>query len=98
MIETADNYGSRYIRVRKEIRSYPTMKFEYEEMRNRYLVTLSYEEKKSSQKTPLKSIRENIVALMKSDSRITISIISKELNVGRDTINEHIEKLKKENR
>ena len=107
MIETTDNYltndiekyGSGYIRVRKGIRSYPTMKLEYEEMGNGYLVTLSYEEQKSSKQTPLntllKSTRENIVALMKNDSRITIS---KELNVGRDTINEHIKKLKKENR
>ena len=97
-----EKYGSGYIRVRKEISSYPTMKFEYEEMGNGYLVTLSYEEQKTSLKTPLntplKSTREKIVALMESNPKITISSISKELNVGRDTINEHIARLKKENR
>ena len=49
-------------------------------------------------KTPQKNTRENILMLMEQDSRVTISIIAQELNVGRDTINEHISRLKKENR
>ena len=49
-------------------------------------------------KTPQKSTRENILMLMEQDSKVTISIIAQELNIGRDTINEHISKLKKESK
>jgi len=41
-----EKYGSGYIRGRKEIAAYPTMKFEYAELGNGYLVTLYYEEKR----------------------------------------------------
>jgi ATP-dependent DNA helicase RecG len=37
-----EKYGSGYIRIREEIKSYPTMKFEYKESGNGYLVTISY--------------------------------------------------------
>lgn len=43
-----EKYGSGYIRVRNDIADYPTMKFEYEELGNGYLVTLSYEKQKTS--------------------------------------------------
>jgi ATP-dependent DNA helicase RecG len=37
-----EKYGSGYIRIRNEITAYPGMKFDFEEMGNGYLVTLSY--------------------------------------------------------
>ena len=43
-----EKYGSGYGRVRGEIATYPTMKLEYEEMGNGYLVTISYEKQKVS--------------------------------------------------
>ena len=46
-----EKYGSGYIRVREEISYYPTMKFEYEEMGNGYLVTVSYDRQKLVTKT-----------------------------------------------
>ena len=49
-------------------------------------------------KTSQKTTRENIMHLMEQDSKITIATISVELSVGIDTINEHISKLKKENK
>jgi ATP-dependent DNA helicase RecG len=49
-------------------------------------------------KTPQKSTREKILELMIVDNTITISKISEKLGIGRDTINEHIAKLKKENK
>jgi len=93
-----EKYGSGYIRVRDEILDYPTMKFGYEEMGNGYLVTISYDEQKIASKiTPQKTTKQNIVELMKENQKISISEISEILNIGRDTINEHISKLKKEN-
>ena len=43
-----EKYGSGFIRVRKEIESYPTMKFEYKEMENGFFVELSYIEQKTN--------------------------------------------------
>ncbi len=43
-----EKYGSGYIRVRREISSYPSMKFEYEESGNGYLVSLNYQIQKTS--------------------------------------------------
>ena len=37
-----EKYGSGYIRVRKEITAYPTMRFEYEECGDGYMVSLDY--------------------------------------------------------
>jgi len=103
-----EKYGSGYIRVREAIADYPTMKFEYEEMGNGYLVTISYDIQKTSQKTtppktppktPLKTplkTRDKIVALMKNNKNISIKDIASVLNLSRDTINEHIAKLKKD--
>lgn len=41
-----EKYGSGYIRIREEIKNYPSMKFEYKESGNGYLVTLSYIDQK----------------------------------------------------
>ena len=38
-----EKYGSGYLRVREEIKKYPTMEFKYEESGNGYLVTLQYQ-------------------------------------------------------
>lgn len=43
-----EKYGSGYIRIRQEISAYPTMKFDYEENGDGFLVKLSYAEQKIS--------------------------------------------------
>jgi ATP-dependent DNA helicase RecG len=43
-----EKYGSGYIRVRREISEYPSMKFEYEESGDGYLVSLNYQTQKTS--------------------------------------------------
>ena len=43
-----EKYGSGYLRIRREIETYPTMKFEYEESGNGYMVTLNYTEQKTT--------------------------------------------------
>ena len=42
-----EKYGSGYIRVREEIKSYPTMRFDYEESGDGYLVTLGCSQQKT---------------------------------------------------
>lgn len=46
-----EKYGTGYTRIRSEIASYPTMKFCFEEIPSAWLVTLSYENQKTSSKT-----------------------------------------------
>lgn len=48
-----EKYGTGYTRIRKEIADYPTMKFEFEEKPSAWLVTISYEERKTEDKTEL---------------------------------------------
>jgi ATP-dependent DNA helicase RecG len=43
-----EKYGSGFIRVRDEIKTYPTMKFDYEESGDGFLVSLRYQEQKIS--------------------------------------------------
>lgn len=69
------------------------MKFEYEEMGNGYLATVGYKEQKTQLKT-----KDKIIDIMKKNKDITIKDISEILDIGRDTINEHIAKPKKENK
>ena len=51
-----EKYGSGYYRVRKEVKNYPTLKFEYKEISTGFLVTLSYTE----QKTVSENVSENV--------------------------------------
>lgn len=51
---------------------------------------------RTTQKPPQKT-KDKIINIMIHNPEITITEISQLLNTGRDTINEHIAKLKKEN-
>lgn len=101
-----EKYGSGYIRVRREILEYPTMKLEYEEMGNGYLVTLSYEIQKTTQKSThkttqkstQKTTKEKILELLSKDVKLTREALAKELNLSSDTIKKHLASLQKENR
>ena len=42
-----EKYGSGFVRIREEIKTYPTMKFDFEEVPNGFLVTLHYAQQKS---------------------------------------------------
>ena len=44
-----EKYGTGYTRIRSEIASYPTMKFEFEEKPSAWLVTISYAERKTDE-------------------------------------------------
>jgi len=87
-----EKYGSGYIRVRKEISSYPTMRFEYEEMGNGYLVILSYEKQKTTQKTT----REQILELLKNNKKLTREELANLINISSNAIKQHLAKLQKD--
>jgi len=103
-----EKYGSGYIRVRKEIIAYPTMKFEYEEMGNGFLVTLSYEEQKTqkkttpkttpktTQKTTPKTTREKLLEYIRKDASITRESLADKLGITVNGVKQHISKLKKD--
>ena len=44
-----EKYGTGYTRIRSEIASYPTMKFDFEEKPSAWLVTMSYKEQKTEE-------------------------------------------------
>lgn len=98
-----EKYGSGYIRVREEIKQYPTMVFDYKEVGNGYLVTLSYTQQKTStqttpQETPQENTKEKIISLLSRNGVYTIKEIAQMLDKHVDTIKEHIGNLKKEGR
>ena len=108
LTDDVEKYGTGYIRVRREISNYPTMKLDFEEMGNGYLVTLSYEEQKTTQKTTPKTTqkttpkttpkttKEKLIDLIKTDSKITRNELAKELNISINTVKEYILNLKRE--
>ena len=53
-----EKYGSGFIRIRKEIKSYPTMHYDYKEIANGFLVELGYEHQKTSNKS--EKVVENV--------------------------------------
>ena len=53
LIGDIEKYGTGYTRIRKEIADYPTMKFEFEKKPSAWLVTISYEERKTDEKGEL---------------------------------------------
>ena len=52
-----EKYGTGYTRIRKEIADYPTMKFEFEEKPSAWLVTISYEKRKTEKTSNLDNAR-----------------------------------------
>jgi len=108
-----EKYGSGYIRIRREIKEYPTMKFEYRELGDGFLVEIKYEKQKLSSRTEadvvdgvvdsvvdsVVDIRLNkIIELIKSDTDVSASQIAEALNISSRTVQRDIDKLKKQKR
>ena len=55
-----EKYGSGFIRVRGEIKAYPTMEFLYEESGDGFLVSLRYQKQKISSSVVREGINEGI--------------------------------------
>ena len=97
-----EKYGSGYIRVRKEIQEYPTLTFDYQEIANGFLVTLSYTEQKISKDVP-ENVPENvpekrlndIVEMIKHNPMTTIKGFAEAFQVDIKTIKRDLDKLRK---
>lgn len=63
-----EKYGTGYTRIRSEIASYPTMKFCFEEIPSAWLVTLSYENQKTSSQT------QNNELVSNSDTQVSTQV------------------------
>lgn len=101
-----EKYGSGYIRVRKEIKEYPTMSFDYKEMGNGFLVNLKYKEQKISTtvtkdvtKDVTKEERESfLIEHMQKKPSITTEELAQILIITRRTVIRDIDSLKKQNK
>ena len=83
------------IRVREAIRAYNTMKFDYEESGDGYLVTLSYTEQETTQEIKV-STKERVCQLIIDNNQMTIVELAKVIGVSENAIKQQLAKLKKE--
>jgi len=100
-----EKYGSGYIRVRREIADYPTMRFDYEESGDGFLASVSYQEQKTlttpnstpkaTPKTTSKK-REQVLELIGQNNRVTREELAQKLEISINGVKQHILKLKKE--
>ncbi|MDO9037540.1 MAG: putative DNA binding domain-containing protein [Lutibacter sp.] len=100
-----EKYGSGFIRIRKELKEYPTMKMEFSEIPNGFLASLSYTKQKTSlvhdnvTEDVTEDVTDNrrnaIVELIKKNNKITTTEIANEMGVVRRTIARDIELLKR---
>ena len=88
-----EKYGSGVKRVIKLFKEYGSKEPLFED-RLGGMVVVAYK-KEHFQETPLKT-RDKIVELIKNDKFITIKNMTIELEISRDTINEHLSRLKKD--
>ncbi len=103
-----EKYGSGFIRIRKQIASYPTMAFNYRNEGYGFFAEFSYTQQKTTNDVTdsvtnnvADNVTENrrlmILSLIKEDNKISITRISAKLNVTRRTIIRDIEVLKQKN-
>lgn len=96
-----EKYGSGYGRVRAEIASYPTMKLEYEEMGNGYLVTISYEKQKvtSDEDVGVNVGVNEVFEYIKTNQPVKANTIADNFpDVTQRTIERYIKQLKDEDK
>ena len=81
LVGDIEKYGTGYTRIRKEIKDYPTMTFDFEEMTNAWLVTLSYEKQHISSKDN-ENAAENIFERLSERQRLIIGQLQKNAEDG----------------
>lgn len=77
-----DKYGSGFIRIRKAIAEYPTMKFSFSNSGHGFLTEFSYENQKiTNQKTTVETTVETILKLIENNPSITQQQLIEKLNL-----------------
>ena len=91
-----EKYGSGFIRIRKAIADYPTMKFEYQNLGHGFLTQFIYTVQKVSTntETTVETTVETIIQLIKDNPQITQTDLMRQLNLSRRGVEWHIKKLK----
>ena len=94
-----EKYGSGYIRIRKEIRQYETMTFNYKEMGNGFLAELEYTDQKinstqkttqkTTQKIPLKGVKYQMIEILTEQPEATKEYLANRTQRSINTIKEH---------
>ena len=101
LTEDIEKYGSGFIRIRKAISDYKTMKFEYKEIANGFLAELNYSIQKISTENVTENVTENrrylIINEIRLNNLISIDQLAEKLNVTRRTIIRDIDKMKNKN-
>ncbi len=97
-----EKYGSGYLRVRKEVADYPTMRFEYEESCGGYLATLRYQEQRVESRprvgervgeAPTRN-QSLILDLMRMNASISAAQIAKSIGISKRKTEKNIKKLR----
>jgi len=99
-----EKYGSGFMRIRKEIANYPTMKFEYKLIANGFLAEFNYVKQKITTETINDNVGDNvgdnriieILSLIKLNNKLSAKQLALELSVSYRTIERDIVKLKKQ--
>jgi ATP-dependent DNA helicase RecG len=109
-----EKYGSGFIRIRKALQQYPTMKMELKEVGGGFMVTISYNKQKTSKENITENVTENvtdnvtgnvtenradkIIELIRKNPFITTEEMSRILKVSKRTVLRDMDQLKKEKR
>ncbi|MBE0640074.1 MAG: winged helix-turn-helix transcriptional regulator [Bacteroidales bacterium] len=99
-----EKYGSGFIRIRREIKEYPTMLFEYRELGDGFLVEIKYEKQKTSLQ-PRNDVGKDvgkeiafkyrsIIETIRNNPEITIPELAKTSGLTTRTIERKISELK----
>lgn len=105
-----EKYGTGFFRVRKELKEYPTMSFQYREQGSGFLTELAYKEQKVStalwddtvNDTVNGTVNYNrleiILAEISKDSHLPIAELASVVGVSRRTLIRDLNKLKEQGR
>lgn len=102
-----EKYGSGFLRIRKAIALYPTMKVDYTEIGGGFMANIAYEKQKTSSKVHQESQKvtdkvtdnqNSILTLIKQSPYISTQQLATEIGISQRKIKENIAKLKQLNR
>ena len=94
-----EKYGSGFIRIRKEIEHYPTMRFNYRDAGYGFFAEFSYVQQKITSKDPEKTVEktvEKILNLIKENSKITQDDLVEKTGLTRRGVEWNLTSLKKQ--
>ena len=92
-----EKYGSGFIRIRKAIAEYPTMKFEYKEIPNGFLAELNYSKQKLSLDNVVDNVVDNeqkIIDLLKLNNKLSAKQLSEKLNITDRSVQRYLKTLR----